>query len=293
MTTVLVTGATGQDAGYLIPKLVAKDYQVVGMLRPGPMDRVEHLKGLPFLTLAQGDLLDYSSLVSVALQVRPDIVINTAGLTSPATCWGVPELTQATNGVGACRLMEIISSPNVRYIQFGSIAEFGPYGASKMYAERMMDDYRARGLHATTIRFAGNHSPRRAPVFFTRRVALEVAKIKRGEATELKLGPLDRVQDFGYAPEFMDAVMEILDMDPGTYNVGTGDPESLENFVRYAFQHVGLDFRDYVKQGDFAVQPYDVRSLSVDRDKRLKWYPTTTVRQLADLMVEADLVLPR
>lgn len=292
MTKVLVTGATGQDAGYLIPKLIDKGYEVYGMIRPGPLGRMDHLQGLPFLSLTQGDLLDYPSLISVALQVRPDIVINTAGLTSPATCWGVPELTMATNGIGACRLMEIISSPSVRYVQFGSIAQFGPYGASKLFAEKMMDDYRARGLHATTIRFAGHSSPRRSPVFFTRRVAMEVAKIKRGEVAELTLGPLDRVQDFGYAPEFMDAVMETLEMDPGTYNVGTGDPESLENFVKYAFQYVDLDFRDYVKQGDYQVQPYDVRSLSVMPDERLNWDFKTSVRQLANLMVEADLVLP-
>jgi GDPmannose 4,6-dehydratase len=289
VTRVLVTGATGQDAGYLIPKLAAQGYEVYGMMRAGNPERAMHLKDIPFLRLIQGDLTDYGSLVVVATQVNPDIIINTAGITSPATCWGVPELTAVTNGLGACRLLDILSNPEVRYIQFGSIAEFGPYGASKLYAERMMDDFRARGMHATTIRFAGHHSPRRSPIFFTRRVSQMVAKIKRGEQKELHLGPLDRVQDFGYAPEFMDAVMEILDMDPGTYSVGTGDPESLENFVRYAFQHVGLDFRDFVAQGDYLVQPYDVRSLSVMPDERLAWDAKTSVRQLANLMVEADL----
>lgn len=289
MTRVLVTGATGQDAYYLIPKLATKGYEVFGMVRPGDPDRTTHLRGIPFLTLIQGDLLDYPSLVAVATEVQPDVIINTAGLTSPATCWGVPELTAMTNGIGACRLMEILSSPDVLYIQFGSIAEFGPYGASKLYAERMMDDYRARGLRATTIRFSGHHSPRRSPTFFTRRVSREVAKIKRGEAKELRLGPLHRVQDFGYAPEYMDAVMEILEMPPGTYDVGTGQPESLENFVKYAFRAVDLDYRDYVIADDYQVQPVDVKSLSVVPDVRLNWAPTTTTQQLANLMVEADL----
>jgi len=289
VTRVLVTGATGQDAGYLIPKLAAQGYEVYGMMRAGDPERAMHLKDIPFLRLIQGDLTDYGSLVVVATQVNPDIIINTAGITSPATCWGVPELTAVTNGLGACRLLDILSNPEVRYVQFGSIAEFGPYGASKLYAERMMDDFRARGMHATTIRFAGHHSPRRPPIFFTRRVSQMVAKIKRGEEKELHLGPLHRVQDFGYAPEFMDAVMEILGKDPGTYTVGTGKPDSLESFVDFAFQAAGLEWRQYVTADDYEVQPYDVRSLSVAPDPRLNWKPTTEIWDLARIMVEADL----
>ncbi len=289
MTRVLVTGATGQDAFYLMPKLAALGYEVFGMMRPGDPARATHLKGIPFLTLVQGDLLDYTSLVAIATQINPDIIINTAGLTSPATCWGVPELTMQTNGIGACRLVEIMSNPDVRYIQFGSIAEFGPYGGAKLYAERMMDDYRARGLPTTTIRFSGHNSPRRHPTFFTRRVSQEAARIKRGEATELHLGSLARIQDFGYADEYMDAVIEVLEKEPGTYNVGTGAPESLENFVRYVFEAVDLEYRDYIKADSFQVQPFDVKSLSVPPDEHLAWRYKMTVQQLATLMVETDL----
>lgn len=289
MTKVLVTGATGQDAYYLMPKLAHLGYQVFGMVRAGDPARLMHLKEIPFLTLVQADLLDYPSLMSVATEIDPDIIINTAGLTSPATCWGLPELATMTNGIGAIRLMEILSNPKVHYIQFGSIAEFGPYGASKKYAEIMMDDYRARGFHVTTIRFAGHHSPRRSTQFFSRRVSQAVAKISLGEMDSLPLGPLHREQDWGYAPEFMDAVMEVLDMRPGRYYVGTGDPVSLENFVKYAFQAVSLDYRKYVKADDFEVQPHDVARLTVMPDARLSWRPTTTVAELARIMVEADL----
>lgn len=289
MTKVLVTGATGQDAYYLMPKLAARGYEVFGMVRAGDPARLTYLKEIPFLTLVQADLLDYPSLISVATEINPDIVINTAGLTSPATCWGIPEMSVMVNGLGAVRLLEILSNPKCRYIQFGSIAEFGPYGASKKYAEAMMDDYRERGFHTTTIRFAGHHSPRRSAQFFSRRVSQAVACISLGKQDTLSLGPLHRVQDWGYAPEFMDAVIEILDKDPGTYNVGTGKPESLENFVKYAFEAVGLNFREYVKADDYTVQPFDVSRLSVEPDPRLSWRPKVSVENLARIMVKADL----
>lgn len=293
MTRVLVTGAAGQDAYYLMPKLAHLGYEVVGMVRP-PSDpqRYNHLRDVPFLTLVQADLLDYSSLLAVASEVVPDIVINTAGLTSPSTCWGMPELTLQTNGMGAVRLPDIICNPDVKFIQFGSIAEFGPYGASKLYAERMFDDLRVRGIHTTTIRFAGHHSPRRSSLFFSRRVSQGVARIAGGAATSLPLGPLQRMQDWGYAPEFMDAVIEILDKDPGTYSVGTGQPESLETFVRYAFEAVGLDHRRYIEADAYMAQPYDVSVLSADPDPRLSWRPATTVKELARIMVEADIASP-
>lgn len=289
MTKVLVTGATGQDAYYLMPKLARLGYEVFGLVRGGDPARLKYLQEIPFLRLMQADLLDYSSLIAVATSVVPDIIINTAGVTSPAQCWGTPELAAQVNGVGAIRLMEICNDTRIRYIQFGSIAEFGPYGASKKYAEIMMNDYRTRGFMATTIKFAGHHSPRRSAQFFSRKVSESVARIAAGRQKELSLGPLARLQDWGYAPEFMDAVIEILDTVPGTYTVGTGQPESLENFVKYAFAAVDLDFRDYVKANEYDVQPFDVAKLSVAPDPRLSWQPTTSVEELARIMVTADV----
>jgi GDPmannose 4,6-dehydratase len=292
VTKVLVTGASGQDAYYLMPKLAALGYEVYGVVRGGDPGRLMYLKDIPFLRLVQGDLLDYPSLLALATEIYPDIVINTAGLTSPADCWGTPELAQMTNGTGAARLLDIISNPEVRYIQFGSIAEFGPYGASKLYAERMMDDYRIRGFRTTTIKFVGHHSPRRRPQFFSRRVSMNVAKIKKGLADDLTLGPLDRLQDWGWAPEFMDGVIEILDKDPGTYWMATGKPASLEQFVEFAFRSVDLEYQDYVKSSDDnAVQPFDVPILSSQADDRLQWRATTEAWDVARMMVEADLAL--
>lgn len=280
------------DAYYLMPKLAELGYEVFGMVRGGDPARCLYLQDIPFLTLVQGDLTDYPSLISVASQVYPDIVINAAGLTSPSDCWGTPELAATVNGLGAIRLMDLLSNPDARYIQFGSIAEFGPYGASKKYAEIMMDDYRMRGFKTTTIKFVGHHSPRRRPQFFSRRVSMGVAKIKLGLQDELKLGPLDRLQDWGWAPEFMDAVIEILDMDPATYWVGTGKPANLEQFVEFAFRSVDLNYQDYVNAGnDHMVQPFDVPILSSQPDDRLKWRATTESWEVAEKMVQADLEL--
>jgi GDPmannose 4,6-dehydratase len=293
VTKVLVTGATGQDAYYLMPKLAHLGYEVYGTVRGGDPARLKYLAEIPFLSLIQADLLDYPSLISVATAVHPDIIINTAGVTSPPQCWGTPELACQVNGVGALRLLEIYSDPQIRYIQFGSIAEFGPYGAAKKYAEIMMDDWRERGFPTTTIKFAGHHSPRRSPMFFSRKVTQAVALIKANLQDKLFLGDLTRYQDWGCADEFMDAVIEILALAPGTYTVGTDTTYSLQEFVDLAFSTVGLDWREHVETIPGGVQPVDVPVLSAKTDPELLWKPTRTFEQLIQWMVEADMELLR
>jgi len=292
VTKVLLTGAGGQDGYYLAHKLCRLGYEVYGVVRPGDPARYKYLTEVPFLSLVQADLLDYPSLMSVATVIYPDIIINTAGLTSPAACWGTPELAFQVNGLGAVRLLETYASPNIKFIQFGSIADFGPYGASKQYAQVMMDDYRNRGFATTTIRFAGHHSPRRSGQFFSKKVVSVIAGIKRGEQGQLHLGDLSRSQDWGAAPDFMDAVIEILDMEPGTYTVGTGDPYTLEEFVKAAFLIAELNMDDHVVSESFHVQPYDVASLSAGPDARLSWRPQVDFLQLVDWLVTSELEVP-
>ena len=291
MTKVLVTGATGQDAFYLMKKLSHLGFEVYGTVRGGDPARLAYLRDIPFLTLIQADLLDYTSLVSVATAVNPDVIFNTAGMTSPPQCWGMPELAVQTNGVGALRLLEIYSNPNIKFIQFGSIAEFGPYGASKLYAEIMLNDYRERGFPVTTIKFAGHHSPRRSPQFFSRKVTQAVAEIKTGKTKELHLGDLSRIQDWGAADEFMDAVIEIMNLPAGTYNVGTDDPRSLQEFVEQAFGVLKMDWQNYVQFGHVSVQPIDVPMLTTKTHQSVAWRPTRTFEELVEWLVRADLDL--
>ena len=291
MTKILVTGATGQDAFYLMPKLAHLGYEVFGTVRGGDPGRLKYLQEIPFLHLIQADLLDWPSLMSIASALDPDVIINTAGVTSPPQCWGTPELAAQVNGLGAVRLLELYSRPSVKYIQFGSIAEFGPYGASKLYAEKMMDDYRERGFHTTTIKFCGHHSPRRSPQFFSRKVTQAVAEIKKGLRKELVLGGLMRYQDWGAADEFMDAVIDIVNMPPGTYTVATNDPHPLDEFVVKAFNVLNLNWHDYVSHDQAIVQPVDVSVLSARTSPDLSWRPTRTFDELVEWLVREDLRL--
>lgn len=289
MTTVLITGAGGQDAYYLMKKLSGLGYQIFGMVRPGDPTRYEYLKEIPFLTLVQGDLLDYQSLLAIAGGIpQPDIIINTAGLTSPAACWGTPELAIATNGIGAIRMLDIYSGSKIKFIQFSSIARFGPYGATKVLADMFLDDYRIRGFPVTSIQFAGHHSPRRSPQFFSRRVTLGVEKIRRGDRRPLELGNLDRRQDWGAAPDFMEAVLEILEKEPSTYTVATGNPVSLREFVDRAFSYADMDWREHVKEDQFPIQPTDVPVLSAPVDQRLHWQPAMTFDALVAWLVQSE-----
>ena len=287
---IIVTGAGGQDGYYLINWLTGLGHDVCGTVRSGDPARYKYLNidSGDNLMLVQADLLDYSSLLSLR-QLEPDMVINLAGLTSPPAAWGTPELTLSTNGMGPVRLMEVFNNPDLKFIQFGSIAEFGPYGASKLYAEKMMDDYRVRGYHVSTIRFAGHHSPRRSPVFFSKKVVQAVAAIKAGLQGDLQLGPVSRSQDWGAAPDFMQAVIEIMDKEPGTYTVSTGDPHTLTEFVDLAFEAAGLTASDYVSSDTHIVQPTDVESLSVKPDSRLSWRPGRTFEGLVDWLVQAEM----
>lgn len=289
MTTVLITGAGGQDGYYLMKKLSSLGYRIFGMVRNGDPTRYEYLKEIPFLTLLTGDLLDYPSLMALTHAVpEPDFIINTAGLTSPASCWGTPDLAVQVNGFGALRLLEVYSNPKIRYIQFSSIAKFGPYGASKVLADTFLDDYRIRGFPVTSIQFAGHHSPRRSPLFFSRRVTMAVEQIRRGSKNPLEVGNLDRLQDWGAAPDFMDAVVEIMEKEPSTYTVGTNDPISLRDFVDRAFSYAGLDWREHVKENAFSVQPTDVPVLSAPVDERLHWKPGVSFDALVAWLVQSE-----
>jgi len=290
VTNVLITGAGGQDAYYLMKKMSAIGYQTYGIVRHGDPGRYLYLEGVPFLTLVQADLLDYPSLMSIATGIpQPDFIINTAGLTSPAACWGTPELAGMVNGMGALRLMEIYSNPEIRFIQFSTIARFGPYGASKIWAEKMLEDYAVRGFPVTILRFAGHHSPRRSPVFLSRRVTKAIARIKNGEQEKLHLGDLNRQQDWGSADDFMDAVLEAMNADPGTFTVATGEPFSQREFVSRAFAAADMDWLEHVKENSFDYQPTDVQLLSEQPDANLNWRHQVGFDELIQWLVDSEL----
>src|SRR6266508_14846 len=267
--TALITGITGQDGSYLADLLLAKGYEVVGVVRRTShhsYERIEHL--LDRIEVVAADLLDQHSLTVVLQEARPDEVYHLAAQSYIPTSWSQPVLTGEFTALGVTRLLEAIrlAHPAARFYQASSSEMFGkaseppqreptpfyprsPYGVAKVYGQWITVNYReSYGLHAVSgIRF--NHeSPRRGLEFVTRKVTDAVARIKRGKATELRLGNLEARRDWGFAGDYVDAMWRMLQQDvPRDYVIGTGETHSVRELCEVAFGHAGLDWRKYVK----------------------------------------------
>jgi GDPmannose 4,6-dehydratase len=292
VTVSLITGITGQDGSYLAEQLTQRGDQVYGLVRGQWDPRWDQLmKLMPQLTLLEGDLLDQLSIQRALTNVYPDEIYNLAGISAPATGWSQPVLTAEVTGLGLLRLLEAVHSmcPYSRVLQASSLALHGPYGAAKMFADSIADDYRKRGLHVSSIIMGGHHSPRRPPNFFSRKVTRAVAEIATGRRERLTLGPLGRRQDWGWANDFTVAMQEVIAIDPGRYVVSTGQPYSCEEWVATAFDVVKLNWRDYVDHDKSFVQPTDVDVLSAQPSIELKWQPRQDFHELVRQMVNADV----
>ena len=313
MSSALVTGVTGQDGGYLADRLLAAGYRVHGLVRPGdraPLDpRVErHL----------GDLADGPGLADLVARLQPAVIVNLGGLTSVAQSWQDPVLTARVTGQAAAELLAAAwrlhaDGHPVRFLQAGSAEVFGeadevpqhegtavrpvsPYGAAKAYAQHVTAVYRGRGLVASTVILYGHESPRRPPAFVARKITAGVAAIARGRADRLVLGNLDACRDWGWAPDFVDAMVRVLDGDqPDDYVVSTGEAHSVRDFAAAAFAAAGLDDGTaylhsdpaLTRPADGAVQIGDAGRLR----RRLGWAPTRSFAEVVASMVAADLAL--
>src|SRR5690348_14156583 len=315
MTRAIITGITGQDISYLADLLLAKGYEVHGMVRRAStetFDRINHLVGR--VTLHQADLLDQLSIIEVFREVRPDEVYNLAAMSFVPTSWKQPVLTGEFTAIGVTRVLEAMRLPNprgIRFYQASSSEMFGkvqetpqrettplyprsPYGVAKVYGHYITVNYReSYGMFACSGILFNHESPRRGLEFVTRKVTDGVARIKLGLAREIRLGNLEARRDWGFAGDYVRAMWLMLQQDtPDDYVVGTGHIWSVRQLCEVAFGYVGLDYRDHVVQDERFFRPAEVDLLVADASKArriLGWEPDVTFEQLIQMMVEADL----
>jgi len=314
MPTALVTGITGQDGSYLAEFLLEKGYEVIGMVRRSSTvtwERIEHIKDR--ISIVQGDLHDQSSLMNLVQDCQPDEVYNLGAQSFVPTSWSHPTLTGEVTGLGVTRLLEVLrmAKPDARFYQASSSEMFGkvravpqseetpfyprsPYGVAKTYGHWITVNYReSYNLFAVSGILFNHESPRRGLEFVTRKITNAVARIKMGLQKELRLGNLEARRDWGFAKDYVRAMWLMLQQDePEDYVIGTGETKSVRQFCEAAFNHVGLNYQDYVVQDPQFYRPAEVDLLVSDPSKardKLGWVPTVGFEELVRLMVEADL----
>ena len=321
MKKALITGITGQDGSYLAELLLAKGYDVHGLIRRSSSfstGRIDHLYQDPHvgdtrLHLHYGDLSDSSSLIHTLNRVRPDEVYNLGAQSHVRISFDMPEFTADATGMGTLRLLEAIRSADwpIRFYQasssevFGRVAETpqrettrfyprSPYGVSKAFAHWMTIQYReAHGLFAVNGILFNHESPRRGPTFVTRKVTRGLEAILAGREKKIYLGNLDARRDWGYAPEYVEAMWLMLQQpEPEDFVIATGEMHTVREFVEAAFALAGLDWRDHVEIDPAYFRPTEVDELCGDASKaaaKLGWRPKTCFADLVRMMVEADL----
>ena len=316
----LITGITGQDGSYLAELLLSKGYEVHGLIRRASTfntSRIDHLYVDPHLPDARlflhyGDLSDGARLVTLLAQVKPDEVYNLAAQSHVRVSFEEPEHTADTTGTGTIRMLEAVrlSGIETRFYQASSSEMFGatlppqneetpfyprsPYAAAKVYSHWITKNYReAYGLFAASGILFNHESPRRGETFVTRKITRAVAAIKAGLQNYVYLGNLDALRDWGYAPEYVEGMWRMLQSDePDDYVLATGVGITVREFLQIAFEHAGLDWADHVRLDERYLRPTEVDALIGDAAKardKLNWIPTVDGRELARLMVDADI----
>jgi GDPmannose 4,6-dehydratase len=312
----LITGITGQDGSYLAEFLLAKNYQVFGLVRRSStinFERIAHLQDR--VTLLPGDLLDPSSLVSAIQQAEPDEVYNLAAQSFVPTSWNQPVLTGEFTALGVTRMLEAIRivNPKIRFYQGSSSEMFGmvqespqnemtrfyprsPYGVAKLYGHWMTINCReSYGMFCSSGILFNHESPRRGIEFVTRRVSYGVARIKLGLEDKVKIGNLDAERDWGFAGDYVRAMWLMLQQNhPDDFVIATGVTHSVRQLVELAFAHVGLDYRDHIEVDPALLRPAEVHHLRGDCAKarrELGWIPAVGFEQLVAMMVDSDLEL--
>ncbi len=314
MPTALITGVTGQAGSYLAEFLLSKGYHVVGMVRRSStvtFERIQHIQN--DISIVQGDLHDQSSLNAALEQYRPDEVYNLAAQSFVAASWTQAVLTGEVTALGVTRLLEAIRqvNPKCRFYQASSSEMFGkvvespqneatpfyprsPYGVAKVYGHWITVNYRkSYNMFAVSGILFNHESPRRGLEFVTRKISNGAARIKAGLDKELRLGNLDSQRDWGFAGEYVEVMWKMLQQKtPQDYVIGTGEPHSVREFCESAFNHVGLNYQDYVVQDQRFIRPSEVDQLKADPSKarrELGWAPKVGFNDLVKMMVEADL----
>jgi GDPmannose 4,6-dehydratase len=319
----LITGITGQDGSYLAELLIDKGYEVHGLIRRASTFNTERLdsvyqdphSGSAHLFLHYGDLSDAVSTFKLIDALKPDEIYHLGAQSHVRVSFDVPEYTADVTGTGTVRLLEAIrqSAPKARFYQASSSEMYGlvqevpqrentpfyprsPYGAAKVFAYWLTVNYReSYGMHASNGILFNHESPRRGETFVTRKITRAVARIQAGVQNKLYMGNLDAKRDWGYAPEYVEAMWLMLQQDsPDDYVIATGETHTIREFLDVSFGHVGLDWQKYVEIDPRYYRPAEVDLLIGDPSKakrQLDWAPKTTFVQLAQLMTDADIAL--
>lgn len=316
----LVTGVTGQDGSYLAELLLNKGYEVHGLIRRSSTfntSRIDHIyedphEKNPKLFLHYGDLIDGVGLTNLVREVNPDEVYNLGAQSHVQVSFTMPQYTGQVDAVGAVGLLEAIrfAGVNTRFYQASTSELFGstpppqnensvfrprsPYAAAKLMAYWCTVNYReGYGMHATNGILFNHESPRRGETFVTRKITRAVAAIASGSTKKLFLGNLDAVRDWGYAKEYVESMWLMLQRDkPSDYVVATGVGATVKDFAEAAFARVGLNWEDHIEVDEKYIRPTEVDALIGDPSKatkELNWKATTHWKELAELMVDADM----
>ena len=313
----LITGISGQDGSYLVELLLGKGYEVHGIVRRSSSfnrQRIDHLQhgADTNLELHYGDLSDAVGLVNLVRDVQPDEIYNLGAQSHVAVSFEVPDYTGEVTGLGTVRLLEAVHASGVdaRFYQASSSEMFGsapppqseetpfhprsPYASAKVFAYHSTVNFReAYGLFAVNGILFNHESPRRSENFLTRKVTSAVARIAAGLQDELILGDLEPKRDWGYAPDYVEAMWRMLQHDQsGDYVVATGEAHSVRDFCEKAFGHAGLDWEKHVRTDPRYLRPAEVNFLRGDASKvkrLLGWEPTVRFDDLVALMVDADV----
>lgn len=316
----LITGVTGQDGSYLAELLLSKDYEVHGVVRRSSSlntQRIRHLisdseddRGR--IALHFGDLGDSSGLIRLINEIQPDEIYNLAAQSHVRVSFDQPEMTGDTTGLGSVRILEAIRllGLDTKFYQASSSEMFGaspppqneetpfhprsPYGVAKVYSYWITKNYReSYNMFASNGILFNHESPRRGETFVTRKITRAVARIKAGVQDKLFLGNLDAVRDWGYAPEYVEAMWRMLQIDqPDDFVVATNTAYSVRDFLGYSFETAGLDWEKHVEFDEKYLRPAEVDALVGDYAKvktATGWEPRVLTPELARIMVEGDI----
>lgn len=317
----LISGLTGQDGSYLAEFLLSKDYEVHGLIRRASTintSRIDHLffqKGIehhPNIVGHYGDLSNSEQITNLIYNLEPCEIYNLGAQSHVKVSFEIPEYTSDVTGIGTLRMLETIrrSGIKTRFYQASSSEMFGgspppqnelspfrprsPYAIAKLYSYWMVVNYReGYNLWASNGILFNHESPRRGETFVTRKITEGVARIVKGLQKELRLGNLDAERDWGYAPEYVEAMWMMLQHDqPDDFVIGTGEKHSVREFVEEAFSYKGLDWKDYVVIDERYFRPTEVDSLQADYSKAKKilgWEAKTSFKELVRIMVDAAI----
>jgi len=321
----LITGITGQDGSYLAEFLISKGYEIHGVIRRASTfntSRIDHIYQDPHasnivMRLHYGDLADANTIRKLIYEIEPDEIYNLGAQSHVRVSFDIPEYTANITGVGVLRILEAIkdyekgTGKKVKFYQASSSEMFGatpppqdekahfyprsPYGAAKVFSFNTVRNYReAYGIFAVNGILFNHESPRRGETFVTRKITRGIARIKAGLDKKLYLGNLEARRDWGYAPEYVEAMWMMLQQSkPDDYVIGTGESHSVKEFVESAFSHAGLgNWQKYVEIDPRYYRPTEVEHLIADTSKAKKelgWEAKTKFDDLVKIMVEADL----